>query len=108
MVNCGKLLVPESEQRPARHDRLSRSVATRDQLVRRVPLGNHPADKHNIRPGQIFCAQFPHVDIHEVFRPIFREHRRYGEQTQRRQRCFLADEFQRMLKTPERVREFRV
>ena len=108
MVNFGKLLVAQGEQRPARHDRLARGAATRDQFVRRVLLGDHPADEHDIRPGQVLFAQLPHVDIHEPLRPILRQHRGHGQQTQGRQRSFLADEFQRVLETPERVREFRV
>jgi hypothetical protein len=108
MVNFGKLFVAQGEQRPARHDRLPRCAATRDQFVRRVLLGDHPADEHDIRPGQILFAQFPHVDIHEALRPFLRQHRRHGEQTQGRQRSFFADKFQRVFETPERVREFRV
>jgi len=98
----------EGEQWPAGYDRLARCSATRDQLVRGVPLSNHSANEDDIRPGQIYVAQFSDVDIHEAFRPILRQHRRHGEQPQRRQRSFLADEFQRVLETPERIRKFRV
>ena len=108
VVNLGELLVLEGEQRPARHDRLARRAAAGDQLARRVPLGNHPADEHNIRPRQVLFAQLPHIHIHQALRPPRREHRRHGQQAQRRQGSPLPDEFQGVFETPKRVRELRV
>ena len=98
----------DGEQRPARHDRLAGRAATGDEFVRRVSLSNHPADEHEVGPRQVLLAQFPHVHIHQTLPPLLRQHCGHGEQSQRRQRSFLADEFQGVLETPERVRKLRV
>jgi hypothetical protein len=85
MVNFRKLFMARGEQRPTRHDCLARGTAARDQFVRRVLLGDHPADEHDLGAGQILFAQFPHVDIHEPLHPLLRQHRGHGEQAQGRQ-----------------------
>jgi hypothetical protein len=90
------------------HDRLARRPATRDQLVRRIPLGDHPADEHHVGPSQVFRAQRPHVHIHQALRPRFRQHRGHRQQAQRRERGSFVDEFQGVLETPECVRKLRV
>jgi hypothetical protein len=108
VVNLGKLLVFECEQRAARHDRFARGAATRDRLMRRLRWAIMPLTNTRSAQARSPRAQPAHVHVHQAFAPGLRQHPGHGQQAQRRQRGALADELQGVLEAPERVRELRV
>ena len=108
MVNARKLRVFAGEQGPAGDDGLPGRATARDQRLRRAPLHDHRADEHQIRPVEIPVPQLAGIQVHQALFPRRRKHRRHRQQSQRGQRRPLADEFQRVLETPERIRKFRI
>ncbi|MCK7517400.1 MAG: hypothetical protein MZV64_06595 [Ignavibacteriales bacterium] len=78
-------------------------------VARRIPLGDHRADEHEIRPGQILVAQLPHVHVHQALRPrLPAASRPRSAGPSGGSEARLADEFQGVLETPESVRKARI
>jgi hypothetical protein len=103
VIDLGKAIRLDREERSAGDDRLAGRPTARDQLHRGVPLRDHRAHEHDLRPRQILFPERAHVDIHQSRLPILREHPRDRQEAERRQRGALADELHGMLETPERV-----
>lgn len=108
VIDGGKVGVGAGEKRPAGDDGSPGGVAAGDDLLRGGALRDHGADTHDVRPGEVAVRERAHVEIDQTQRPVAWQHRRDREEAERRERGALADEFQGVLETPERVGEFGV
>ncbi|HXR18481.1 MAG TPA: hypothetical protein VN757_00910 [Steroidobacteraceae bacterium] len=103
MGNLWEIPISGREQRAARNERLAESCATCCDLVRGLPVHDHPAQHDEISPPQIVVSQIGEIQVEQLELPRGRQHRCDGKQTERRKGCLLGDEFQDVLEAPEGI-----
>jgi hypothetical protein len=105
MIDLGKLLMLDREERTSSHNFDARFFAASNDLMCRFPLHSHAADKGKVSPSQVFAGQLGHVDVDQALRPARRQHRGDCQQAQRWRGGVSAHEPQRVFEAPERVRK---